>query len=111
MPNSKVRVTQTLLSSYEWIFRKDDGYEDFLRTLNREKSPPTKAMLDGIRFENVLNSVLNGEKLPDDHEWKTPITEMSNELWGSRQQVVLFKEMQIENQTFLLHGVLPFGII
>lgn len=108
MPNSKVRITQTLLSSYEWIFRKDDGYEDFLRTLNREKSPPTKAMLDGIRFENVLNSVLNGEKLPDDHEWKAPITEMSNELWGSRQQVVLFKEMQIENQTFLLHGVLDY---
>ena len=108
MPTSKVRITQTLLSAYGWIFRKDDGYEDFLRTLNREKSAPTTAMLDGIRFENVLNSVLNGEKLPEDHEWKAPITEMSYELWGARQQVVLFQEIQIENQTFLLHGVLDY---
>lgn len=108
MPTSKVRVTQTLLSSFLWVFKKDEGYEDFLRTLHREKTPPTKAMLDGIRFENCLNSVLNGEQIPDDHEWKSPITEMSYELWGARQQVVLFSEMQIENQTFLLHGVLDY---
>ena len=105
---SKVRITQTLLSSFEWIFKKDDGYEDFLRTLNREKTPPTKAMLDGIRFENCLNSVLNGEVISKDHEWYTPITEMSMELWWSQQQVTLFKEMQIEGQTFLLHGVLDY---
>lgn len=108
MPTSKVRVTQTLLSSFLWVFKKDDGYEDFLRTLHREKTPPTKAMLDGIRFENCLNSVLNGEQIPEDHEWKFPIVEMSNELWGAQQQVVLFQEMQIEDQTFLLHGVLDY---
>ena len=105
---SKVRITQTLLSSFEWAFKKDDGYEDFLRTLNREKTPPTKAMLDGIRFENCLNSVLNGEVISEDHEWYTPITEMSMELWGSQQQVTLFKETQIEGQIFLLHGVLDY---
>ena len=105
---SKVRVTQTLLSSFEWVFKKDDGYEDFLRTLNREKTPPTKAMLDGIRFENCLNSVLNGEVISKDHEWYTPIMEMSTELWKSQQQVTLFKETQIEDQTFLLHGVLDY---
>lgn len=105
---SEVRITQTLLSSFEWIFKKDDGYEDFLRTLNREKSPPTQAMLDGIRFENVLNSVLNGEQIPDDHEWKFPIREMSEELWGAQQQVTLFSELYVGGVTFLLHGVLDY---
>ena len=105
---SEVRITQTLLSSFEWIFKKDDGYADFLRTLNREKSPPTQAMLDGIRFENVLNSVLNGEQIPDDHEWKSPVREMSEELWGAQQQVTLFSELYVGGVTFLLHGVLDY---
>lgn len=105
---SKVRITQTLLSAYEWAFKKDDGYEDFLRTLNREKSPPTKAMLDGIRYENVLNNVLKGETISEDHEWFSPIAEMSIELWGAQQQVVLFKEIEVDGQIFLLHGVLDY---
>ena len=105
---SKVRITQTLLSAYEWAFKKDDGYEDFLRTLNREKSPPTKAMLDGIRYENCLNNVLKGEKITEDHEWFSPIAEMSIELCGAQQQVVLFKEIEVDGQIFLLHGVLDY---
>lgn len=110
----KVRITQSLLSAWEWSFKTDDGYEDFLRTLNREKKKPTQAMLDGIRFENVLNSVLNGEQIPDDHEWKFPITEMARELYGSQQQVNLYRDIVVDGQPFLLHGVLDYlkaGII
>jgi hypothetical protein len=33
---------------------------------------------------------------------------MASELWGARQQVTLFAETQIQNQTFLLHGVLDY---
>lgn len=108
MPTSKVRITQSLLSAYEWVFKKDDGYEDFLRTLNREKIPLTQAMLDGIRYENVLNSVLKGEFLPEDHEWKIPIAEMSEELMGAQQQVTLFADCEVNGQPFLLHGVLDY---
>lgn len=105
---TRVRITQSLLSAWEWSFKKDDGYEDFLRTLNREKKPPTKAMLDGIKFENVLNSVLNGEQIPDDHEWKFPITEMAQELSGSQQQVSIFRDIFVDGQPILLHGVLDY---
>lgn len=101
-------MTQSLLSSYEWVFRKDDGYQDFLKTLNREKTPPTEAMLDGIRFENCLNSVLLGEHLPQDHEWLFPITEMAKELDGARQQVTLFRDVEVDGQPILLHGVLDY---
>lgn len=107
MPD-KVRVTKSLLDSFLFLFKKEDGYEDFLSTLNREKKPPTKAMLDGTRFENVLNAVLNGEHLPEDHEWKAPIEEMSCELFRAQQQVVLFSETEVDGQPFLLHGVLDY---
>lgn len=105
---SKVRVTQTLLTSWEYSFKTDDGYESFLKTLNREKTPPTKAMLDGIRYENVLNNVLKGETITPDHEWYAPITEMAEELQGAQQQVTLFEEIQVDGQTTLLHGVLDY---
>ena len=104
----KIRITQSLLSSWQYVWKLDSGYEDFLRTLNREKKPPTEAMLDGIRFENVLNSVLNGEQIPDDHEWKFPITEMAEELQGSQQQVTLFRDTEVNDQPILLHGVLDY---
>ena len=105
---NKLRITQSLLSAYEWAFKKDEGYEDFLRALNREKSPPTRAMLDGTRYENCLNNVLKGETITEDHEWFFPISEMSIELWGAQQQVVLFKETTVDGQLFLLHGVLDY---
>lgn len=105
---SKVRVTQSLLTAWEYGLKTEEGYDDFLKALNREKKAPTKAMLDGVRFENVLNSVLKGEEITQDHEWYPVITEMAAELHGSQQQVTLFKETEVDGQTFLLHGVLDY---
>lgn len=109
-----LRITQTLLSSWKYVYLKEDGYEEFLRTLNREKKPQTKAMLEGIRFENVLNAVLDGAAIDPKHEWLYPIIEISDELWGASQQVTLFREIEVQGVPFLLHGVLDFlkqGII
>ena len=105
---NKLRVTQSLLSAWLYVFKKDDGYEDFLRALNREKKQPTQAMLDGIQYENCLNSILNGEPLPLDHKWHDPLLEMAVELQGSQQQVVLFKDTEVDGQPILLHGVLDY---
>ena len=106
--STKLRVTKSLLDSWLYSFKRDDGYEDFLCTLRREKKPPTQAMLDGIRYENCLNNVLNGEVIPEEHEWYAPITEMAEELWGSSQQVVLFRDIEVDGQPILLHGVLDY---
>lgn len=96
------------MSAYLWTFKKEDGYDEFIAALNREKKQPTVAMLDGIRYENVLNSVLLGEHLPEDHEWKFPITEMAEELWGAQQQVTLFRDINVDGVDFLIHGVLDY---
>ena len=102
------RVTQSLLSAWLWSFKREGGWDDFLATLSREKKQPTKAMLLGIQYENVLNNVLLGETIPFDHEWYKPITEMSEELRDSQQQVTLFREVDIDGQKILLHGVLDY---
>jgi hypothetical protein len=106
--NPKVRITKSLLDSWLWAFKRDDGWDDFLSVLHREKKPPTQAMLDGTRFENVLNNVLNGEAIPADHEWVSVIAEMSKDLYGSQQQVTLFQDCDVNGQPFLLHGVLDY---
>lgn len=104
----KVRITKSLLDSWLWAFKRDDGWDDFLSVLHREKKPPTQAMLDGTRFENVLNNVLNGEAIPADHEWVSVIAEMSKDLYGAQQQVTLFQDCEVNGQQFLLHGVLDY---
>ena len=108
MRTSKVRITQSLLSAWEWSFKTDDGWDDFIATLNREKKQPTQAMLDGIRFENCLNNVLKGEPIYQDNEWYNVMVEMSCELQGAQQQVSLFQDCEVDGQPFLLHGVLDY---
>ena len=105
---TKLRITQSLLSAWQYSYRKEDGWEDFLGAINGEKKQPTEAMLDGIRFENVLNNVLNGEEISPDHEWYKPIRQLAKYLDGSQQQVVLYKDVVIDGQPILLHGVLDF---
>ena len=104
----KIRVTKSLLDAWLFSFLVDDGWERFLLTLNRQKTPVTEAMLDGTRYENCLNSVLNGETIPEDHEWRKPILEMAEELHGAQQQVVLFRDTEVDGQPILLHGVLDY---
>ena len=105
---AKIRVTKSLLDAWLYSFKVEDGYDKFLLTLNRQKTPPTEAMLDGTRYENCLNNYLNGELLPTDHEWYSVIVEMAGELQGSQQQVVLFRDTVVGDQPILLHGVLDY---
>lgn len=106
--NERVRVTQSLLSAWEYVYKLDDGYEQFLKTLNRIKEPPTKAMLDGIRFENCVEAVLNGAPIDSTHEWYKPIMELTEVLRDSQYQVSLYRDMTIAGQKTVLHGILDF---
>ena len=105
---TKLRITQSLLSAWEYSFITDDGYDDFIRALNREKKQPTTAMLDGIRFESCVNNVLDGNPISEDHDWYKPVTQLARYLEGSQQQVTIFKDIRVEGVDFLLHGVLDF---
>ena len=104
----KVRVTKSLLDQWLYSYRVEDGWEKFLATLNREKTPPTQAMLDGTAYENMLNNVLNGEPLYMDNPYYDVLCEMSYELQGSAQQVTLFKDVVVDGVPTLLNGVLDY---
>jgi hypothetical protein len=106
-PN-KFLVTQSLLSAWIWALKLDNGYEDFLKTLRREPIKQTKAMLDGIRFENVLNATLNGAEIEPTHEWYKPITELYPTLKGAQQQVRLSRDLTINGEVFVCYGVLDY---
>lgn len=110
----KLRVTKTLLDSWLYSFIRDDGYEDFLKTLNREKSPPTEQMLLGQQFENCVNNVMDGAIIDESHKWYKAVTEMAEYVKGAQKQVNLFRDTVVDGQPILLHGVLDYlraGII
>jgi len=104
----RTKITQTLLNSWLRVCESDDGYEEFLKVLNREKLPPTQAMLDGTRFEGVVNAVLDGEEIDPEHEWYSVVSQLASLLEGSQKQVCLFRELNADGETYLLNGVLDF---
>ena len=113
-PSNRFLITQSLLSSWLYTYKKEDGYEEFLKTLRREPIRQNKAMLEGIRFENVLCAVLNGAEIAPTHEWYKPIMELYPTLYGAQQQVSLSRDVTINGVRFVLYGKLDFlkaGII
>ena len=105
---NKYLITQSLLSSWQWSLKLENGYEDFLKTLRREPIQQNKAMRDGIHFENVLNAVLNGAEIEPTHEWYKPIMELYPTLHGAAQQASPSKNIVVGGITFVLFGRLDF---
>ena len=73
----KFRITKSLLDAWYWSFKLEDGYDTFMKVLNREPIQPTTKMLKGTQFENCVNGVLNGNPIPEDHEWFRGVTTMA----------------------------------
>ena len=106
--SSRYLITQSLLSSWLWSYKMEDGYDDFLKTLRREPVQQTKAMLDGIRFENVLNAALKGAEIEPNHEWYAPISELYWTLRGAQQQAAISKDITVQGVGFVLYGRLDY---
>lgn len=106
--NARYRITQTLLNSWLYVYKSDAGWEDFLATLNRQSKTKTKAMLDGMKFENIINACLDGQELDNNIEWAEPISKLLPILSGSQKQVTVFKNLVVDGVPFVLHGVLDF---
>ena len=103
----KFLITQTLLSSWQYAIASGD-MKEFAETLQRKKKPPTKAMLDGQRFENVVESVATGITIEPDHEWYRPVTEIANIVKDGQYQVKLSRGLTIDGITFVCYGILDF---
>ena len=102
------RISQSLLSSFRFTFLREDGYDDFLKTLNRIKEPPSDAMRMGMEFEGLINAALDGTPPPSDHKWFEQVTWCADYLNGSQKQVLLTKPLVVDDEELLLVGVLDF---
>lgn len=111
---SRYLLTQSLLSSWLYIYNAFDSYEDqahddFIATLNRVDKPPTEAMTAGIEFENLVNAAADGA------EPKTNcVRVIADIVRGGQKQVALYRDKNIGGIDFLLYGRLDYlkaGII
>lgn len=104
-------ITQSLLSSWAYIFDSFEGYEDdameiFLSTLRREPSEPTEAMLDGIEFEGEVYKTASGFQRQAHAKWESGIQAVAAELKGAQFQVTARRELQIGDMIFVCYGIL-----
>ena len=123
-------ITQSLLSSWNYVFDCFEGYEDeareeFMQTLRREKGEQSEAMLKGIAFENLCYSIADGSFRPG-FELSTPCEPNSGEpmerrfyppgyqgackvaeyIKGAPVQVRSQREITVDGMDFLVYGVL-----
>lgn len=104
---SKFLLTQSLLSSWQYAM-KDGTMDEIRKALRRERTPQTKSMLDGIRFENLVQSVCDGEQLDREHEWYKPVKQVARVVKDSRYQVKLSRDITVNGVTFVCYGILDF---
>ena len=104
---SKFLLTQSLLSSWQYALQ-DGSMDDARSALRRERKYQTKAMLDGIRFENIVHSVCDGEEIEPSHEWYKPVLEISEIVTCSQYQVKASREITVNGVCFICYGILDF---
>lgn len=82
--------------------------DEFLSTLRREKKPQSRAMLDGIRFENVVHAVSEGVDIGPEQEWYKPIVEICEIITQGQYQVKASRPLVMDNVEFVCFGILDF---
>lgn len=103
----RLLITQSLLSAWQWqykAFAPQSSHQEFLQTLRREKTRPNQAMLDGIKFENMVTEYCKGISPPEDHEWAEGIQGVGNHVRGCQFQVPAYRDITVDGIPFLLYG-------
>lgn len=104
------KMTHSLLESWRRATDPDadeTAFGVFLDTLERKKRQKTKAMQDGIDFENAVTRYINNEA-PDNNrigDEIRAIAQFGNRLRGAQLQVREEKEIKVCGHEILLVGV------
>lgn len=106
MKKNKFLITQSLLSSYAWAFKKEDGYNDFINALKRKRTPPSMPMLNGIQFENMVTAYCEGASPDPKHKWIKGIQGVGDIVKDGAFQVKLSRNIVIDEIEFVLYGIL-----
>ena len=106
-----VHITKTLLESWRYCFSCYEGYEeeayaDFLRTLRREPSETTEAMMNGLTFEDRVYRAAAGKTIRSDAKWREGALKVAEVIKGAQIQVPISRPIEVDGTTYLLKGVL-----
>jgi len=106
-----VHITKTLLESWRYCFSCAEGYEDeayadFLKTLRREPSETTEAMLNGLAFEDRCYRAAEGKTIRSDAKWREGALKVAEVIKGAQIQVPISRPIEVDGTTYLLNGVL-----
>lgn len=113
-------MTQSLLSSWMYYMeapddKADGAYASFLSTLRREKKEPTKAMLEGRRFEAMVNRLVSGHPIQTENPaWAAAAKKIAGICAGGQPQVPVSGTITLCGMDFVLYGVCDYvraGII
>ncbi|MGN1118304.1 MAG: hypothetical protein ACI4RU_06800 [Acutalibacteraceae bacterium] len=104
-------LTQSLISSWKYIFDcfegyEEDAYESFLKTLRREPSEPNEAMQNGIDFENEVYKASAGILREPHRKWENGIQRVATLIKGSSVQVKCQREFELDGETYLCYGIM-----
>ena len=108
-------ITQSLLSSWLYVFDCFDGCEDsameaFLHTLRREPEDlddeQRQRIQNGIDFEQAVYAEASGQLRAPHPKWEHGICEIAAFLKGAQFQVKVYREIEVAGITFLVYGIL-----
>ncbi|MBO6266803.1 MAG: hypothetical protein J6M06_01080 [Synergistaceae bacterium] len=125
-------LTHSLMSSWLYTMKdspyddattEKDAYGEFMQTLRREPTPTTKAMQNGIDFENLVTAILTGDKIAayhkevkstgalerelyplHEHPWYEGADDVARIIIGGQLQFKASKEITVGGMTLLLYG-------
>lgn len=100
-------ITQSLLNSWLYLYKtdkEDEAKDSFLNTLNRVSSPPTKAMQNGIDFENAVYSYCFDNSVHLPACWEKGVKGVSRYIQGGVFQLSASTKRHIAGLDFVLYG-------
>ena len=106
-----IHITKTLLESWRYCFScyegyEDEAYADFLKTLRREPSETTEAVMNGLTFEDRCYRAAEGKTIRSDAKWREGALKVADIIRGAQVQVPISRPIEVDGQSFLLKGVL-----
>ena len=107
----KVLITQSLLSSWGYMFRCNEDNQDaaqaaFMQVLNREPIEQSDAMRSGIQFECEVYKAAAGIARQPHPKWENGIQSVSRIIKGAPVQIRVRRDIEVCGINFLLYGVL-----
>ena len=85
---------------------EEEAYADFLRTLRREPSETTEAMMNGLTFEDRVYRAAAGKTIRSDAKWREGALKVAEVIKGAQIQVPISRPIEVDGTTYLLNGVL-----